>query len=121
MAGRVYHRLHQSLGQTALTTDKRRPIAKRGESAIRVIRAVKETGIGTVGILSEEGRLALHRFKPDQPYHAGIDAGPVEAYLEDTSAYYSAIPGIARDINTVFNGKLILETVRTIDYTVIIS
>ncbi len=56
-------------------------ISNRGEIAIRVIRAAKELGIGTVGIFSEEDRLSLHRFKPDQSYQVGIGAGPVEAYL----------------------------------------
>ena len=56
-------------------------IANRGEIAIRVIRAAKELGIGTVGVFSEEDRLSLHRFKPDQSYQVGIGAGPVEAYL----------------------------------------
>ena len=61
---------------------KRILIANRGEIAIRVIRAAKEMGIGTVGIFSEEDRLALHRFKPDQSYQVGIGSGPVEAYLD---------------------------------------
>ena len=61
---------------------KRILIANRGEIAIRVIRAAKEMGIGTVGIFSEEDRLALHRFKPDQSYQVGIGRGPVEAYLD---------------------------------------
>ena len=63
-------------------TIKRILIANRGEIAIRVVRAAKEMGIGTVGIFSEEDRLALHRFKPDQSYQVGIGSGPVEAYLD---------------------------------------
>ena len=63
-------------------TIKRILIANRGEIAIRVIRAAKEMGIGTVGIFSEEDRLALHRFKPDQSYQVGVGVGPVEAYLD---------------------------------------
>ena len=63
-------------------TIKRILIANRGEIAIRVLRAAKEMGIGTVGIFSEEDRLALHRFKPDQSYQVGIGSGPVEAYLD---------------------------------------
>ena len=61
---------------------KRILVANRGEIAVRVVRAAKELGIGTVGIFSEEDRLALHRFKPDQSYQVGIGAGPVEAYLD---------------------------------------
>ena len=56
-------------------------IANRGEIAIRIIRAAKELGIGTIGIFSEEDRLALHRFKADQSYQVGIGDRPVEAYL----------------------------------------
>ena len=61
---------------------KRILVANRGEIAVRVVRAAKELGIGTVGIFSEEDRLALHRFKPDQSCQVGVGAGPVEAYLD---------------------------------------
>ena len=61
---------------------KRILVANRGEIAVRVVRAAKEMGIDTVGIFSEEDRLALHRFKPDQSYQIGIGVGPVEAYLD---------------------------------------
>ena len=60
---------------------KRILIANRGEIAIRVTRAAKELGIGTVGIYSEEDRFSLHRFKPDQSFQVGAGSGPVEAYL----------------------------------------
>ena len=56
-------------------------VANRGEIAIRVVRAARELGLGTVGIFSEEDRLALHRFKPDQSYQVGVGNRPVEAYL----------------------------------------
>ncbi len=72
-------------------TIKRILIANRGEIAIRVIRAAKEMGIGTVGIFSEEDRLALHRFKPDQSYQVGIGSGPVEAYLDGADILRVAI------------------------------
>ena len=70
---------------------KRILIANRGEIAIRVIRAAKELGIGTVGIFSEEDRLALHRFKPDQSYQVGIGSGPVEAYLNGADIVRAAV------------------------------
>ena len=63
-------------------TVRRILVANRGEIAVRVVRAAKELGIGTVGIFSEEDRLALHRFKPDQSYQVGVGSGPVEAYLD---------------------------------------
>ena len=72
-------------------TIKRILIANRGEIAIRVIRAAKEMGIGTVGIFSEEDRLALHRFKPDQSYQVGVGVGPVEAYLDGADILRVAI------------------------------
>ena len=72
-------------------TIKRILIANRGEIAIRVIRAAKEMGIGTVGIFSEEDRLALHRFKPDQSYQVGIGSGPVEAYLDGADILRAAV------------------------------
>ena len=70
---------------------KRILIANRGEIAVRVIRAAKELGIGTVGIFSEEDRLALHRFKPDQSYQVGIGSGPVEAYLDGADIVRAAV------------------------------
>ncbi len=70
---------------------KRILIANRGEIAIRVIRAAKELGIGTVGIFSEEDRLALHRFKPDQSFQVGIGSGPVEAYLNGADIVRAAV------------------------------
>ncbi len=72
-------------------TIKRILIANRGEIAIRVVRAAKEMGIGTVGIFSEEDRLALHRFKPDQSYQVGAGVGPVEAYLDGADILRVAI------------------------------
>ena len=63
-------------------TIKRILVANRGEIAVRVVRAAQELGIATVGIFSEEDRLALHRFKPDQSYQVGLGVGPVEAYLD---------------------------------------
>ena len=70
---------------------KRILVANRGEIAVRVVRAAKELGIGTVGIFSEEDRLALHRFKPDQSYQVGIGAGPVEAYLDGADILRAAV------------------------------
>jgi pyruvate carboxylase len=56
--------------------------ANRSEIAIRIFRAATELGLRTVGIYSQEDRLALHRFKADEAYQVGAGKGPVEAYLD---------------------------------------
>src|SRR6202043_1258469 len=67
--------------------NKNKPIRKllaanRSEIAIRIFRAANELGLRTVGIYSQEDRLALHRFKADEAYQVGAAKGPVEAYLD---------------------------------------
>jgi pyruvate carboxylase len=66
---------------------KNKPIRKllaanRSEIAIRIFRAANELGLRTVGIYSQEDRLALHRFKADEAYQVGAGKGPVVAYLD---------------------------------------
>ncbi|MBI4582872.1 MAG: pyruvate carboxylase [Planctomycetes bacterium] len=56
-------------------------VANRSEIAIRIFRACNEMGIATVGIYSQEDRLALHRYKCDEAYLIGSGKGPVAAYL----------------------------------------
>jgi pyruvate carboxylase len=62
-------------------------VANRSEIAIRVFRAANELGLQTVGVFSEEDKLALHRFKSDEAYLIGHGPqlekplGPIEAYL----------------------------------------
>ena len=56
-------------------------VANRSEIAIRVFRAARELGIGTVGIYSIEDRFGLHRFKSDESYLVGRGHEPVQAYL----------------------------------------
>jgi pyruvate carboxylase len=56
--------------------------ANRSEIAIRIFRAANELGLRTVGIYSQEDRLALHRFKADEAYQVGAGKGPVVAYLD---------------------------------------
>lgn len=62
-------------------------VANRSEIAIRVFRAANELGLKTVGLFSEEDKLALHRFKADEAYQIGRGPhlerplGPIEAYL----------------------------------------
>ena len=55
-------------------------VANRGEIAIRVFRALRELGIGTVGVYSEADRAALHLGACDEAYLIG--PGPAaESYL----------------------------------------
>src|ERR1044072_1635311 len=69
-------------------TGEKRPfrkllVANRSEIAIRVFRAATELGLTTVAIYSYEDRFSLHRFKSDESFLIGPDAGgePVKSYL----------------------------------------
>ena len=56
-------------------------IANRGEIAVRIIRACREMGIGTVAVYSEVDRLAPHVLMADSSYPIG-PAPAAESYLD---------------------------------------
>jgi acetyl-CoA/propionyl-CoA carboxylase biotin carboxyl carrier protein len=55
-------------------------VANRGEIAIRVMRTLKEMGIGSVGVYSEADRDAPHVSKADEAHLIGPSV-PAESYL----------------------------------------
>ncbi|MCL2386205.1 MAG: pyruvate carboxylase [Defluviitaleaceae bacterium] len=56
--------------------------ANRGEIAIRVFRACKDMGVGTVAIYAKEDAYNLHRTKADASYMVGENRTPLGAYLD---------------------------------------
>src|SRR4028118_2061414 len=59
-------------------------VANRSEIATRVFRAASELKLGTVAVYTPEDRFSLHRFKADEAYLIGPQAGgaPVKGYLD---------------------------------------
>jgi pyruvate carboxylase subunit A len=56
-------------------------VANRGEIAIRVMRACRELGIGTVAVYSDADEGAIHRRYADEAFNIGA-APPTESYLQ---------------------------------------
>ena len=71
-------------------------VANRGEIAIRVMRGAAELGIRTVAIYSHEDRYALHRFKADESYLVGAQAGSEPGVRKGPIAAYLGIEEIVR-------------------------
>lgn len=65
-------------------------IANRGEIAVRIIRACRELGIGTVAIYSEADREALHVLLADEAYCVG-PAPSAQSYLNIPNIMSTAV------------------------------
>lgn len=76
-------------------------IANRGEIAVRVIRACREMGIGTVAVFSEPDREALHTQLADEAVCIG-SARVADSYLNMTNIITAAVQTGAQAIHPGF-------------------
>lgn len=65
-------------------------VANRGEIAVRVIRALRERGIGSVAVFSDVDRTALHVQMADEAVHIGPSASS-ESYLRADKVIAAAL------------------------------
>src|SRR5207253_11143511 len=64
-------------------------VANRGEIAVRIIRALRELGIGSVAVFSDADRASLHVRMADEAEHIG-PAPSSESYLKSDRVLHAA-------------------------------
>lgn len=83
-------------------------IANRGEIAVRIIRAARELGVGTVAIYSTADRDALHVHLADEAICVG-PARSTESYLNMNNILSAAVATGAQAIHQVLDSFLRIQ------------